>query len=729
MKTARAATALVFIASLIAELAWGQRPFAGGPRRPSRPLANRQTTEALSVSVPADAGSRDAPLLFCVGLHIEPLGAEVSANVPGQAGRPKRPRREADATDQPPMGGGRPPLSYHIPQIMRMHTESIRRLDETVRRCGGVITVQAQTPFTKLCVEQTNAVLAEIKAHGHELALHFHEQPHLGFNCDDLPASVWTAVMKEEMAWIQKACPSAKIRYWSGGNNYPQLLAAASGAGLDVMSDHKNPHRQKTFPELLAIHPWRPAGGPTEDSITAFAQHDPTGRIVYLPDGIFTDGDFRARKQRGDAAYLDAITEGLILSLRAARPDRVNVFHITVHPMEISDALFGQWLDRVIVPLVKAGKVQWATYSQMADAFRAWEQAHPGADPRGGPATATTVAPPAASQPSGFMNFVVNVHDFTRLDDSADTLLKLVDIFKRNQVKADFYFTGPYVQVCAEKRPDVIRAIREAGMGIGYHTRPPHPISGGYEGALKTMNDDEAAAELRRWETQAMDLATAKLIAGRSGGYQLVKDSFGTAPVCVSPLAGNPRFKRMMLQLLAGMGAKMVVQYHESGTDLEHPYQWMEGLLARPSDFSITRWPGRSETEESFWWNRLGGPNADPVTFDPVAKLKAQLAAWRGNRAPFITALIHDSDLKYSGGPGWQTIYAGPNRRPKAPPYDLKAPDRAQPRSAEERELILKNYAALVAYAAANLRVVTAADIVALANADRASRSNAAPRH
>lgn len=717
MKSIGRVSALFFATIVVAASALAQRPGRGGPQ--GRPSPENATDGDLAVSVPADAGSKDAPLLFCVGLHIEPLGADISTNVPGFANRPRRARPAGDAMERPPTGGNRPPISYWIPHVMKMHAESIRQLDETVRRRGGVITVQAQTPFTEICATQTNTVLADLKKHGHEIALHFHEDAHLASGCEPLPAAVWTAVMKEEIGWIQKACPEANVRYWSGGNNYPAVLEAAAGAGLDVMSDHKNPRRQQTFPELLAIQPWRPAGGPTENEIAAFARHDPAGRIVYLPDGIFEDSDFRARKQRGDAAYLDAITEGLILSLRAARPDRVNVFHVTVHPMEIPDRLFGRWLDAVIVPLVKAGKVKWATFSQMGDAFRAWEKANPKADPRGG---AAATAGNAAKQ-TAFMNFVVNVHDFTRMDDSADTLLKLVDIYTRNKAKADFYFTGPYAQVCAEKRPDVIRAIRDAGMGIGYHTRPPHPVSGGYEGALRSMKDDEIAAELRRWETTAMDLSTARLIDGKSGGYQLVKELFGTAPVCVSPLANDRRLRRAELKILEDMGAKMLVQYHESGTDMDRPFQWIEGLLARPSDFSITRWRGEREREESFWWNRLGGPDADPAAFDPAAKLKGCLAGWKGTRPPFITALIHDNDFKFSGGPGWQTVYSGPNRAPKPPPYDLKSPDTARPRDAGERALILKKYEELVAAAvAANLRIVTAADIVAMANASRTGR-------
>ena len=75
-------------------------------------------------------------------------------------------------------------------------------------------------------------------------------------------------------------------------------------------------------------------------------------------------------------------------SLDAAQSDQVNVFHFTVHPGEfVGDPndpyeMLSDFLDDVIDPLVASGRVQWATFSQMAEAFEAWEARHPGVDPR-----------------------------------------------------------------------------------------------------------------------------------------------------------------------------------------------------------------------------------------------------------------------------------------------------------------------------------------------------------
>ncbi|MCK5246316.1 hypothetical protein KAR02_05430, partial [Candidatus Bipolaricaulota bacterium] len=94
------------------------------------------------------------------------------------------------------------------------------------------------------------------------------------------------------------------------------------------------------------------------------------------------------KEQEGLEGWLDVLEDALQQSLAAARTDRVNVFHFTVHPAEfVGDPsnpyfVFAEFLDDVVAPLVDAGKIQWATFSQMADAFETWESENPAVDPR-----------------------------------------------------------------------------------------------------------------------------------------------------------------------------------------------------------------------------------------------------------------------------------------------------------------------------------------------------------
>jgi hypothetical protein len=163
---------------------------------------------------------------------------------------------------------------------------------------------------------------------------------------------------------------------------------------LDIMSDFKNPRTQRDDERLLAVNPWRPAEGPSAADLAGFARHQAASPIIYLPNGVFERRDHSAMRRSvdlgGDYPYFDALTRGLEMSLRAARSDRVNVFHITVHAGEFRGgpqtarpfAVIDDWLREVVAPAVQAGKIRWATFSEMADAFQAREKANPGVPPR-----------------------------------------------------------------------------------------------------------------------------------------------------------------------------------------------------------------------------------------------------------------------------------------------------------------------------------------------------------
>jgi len=319
------------------------------------------------------------------------------------------------------------------------------------------------------------------------------------------------------------------------------------------------------------------------------------------------------------------------------------------------------------------------------------------------------------SDERGCITFAVNTHDWPHLDESAATVLRLIGIFEKNKVRGDFYLTPQMVEHYEQKRPDVIQRLKQSGMGISYHVRPPHPTYGGFDQRLRDLDDAALATTLRDYETYRLDPATGELQRDKPGGYSYVTQIFGRKPVVVSPQCRDMRIRAAALKDYAELGAKMVVAYHESGTKLEQPFEWVHGLLARPSDFSITRW-AVGNRQGVFWWSMLDTPAA--AAFNPTARLKSQLTAWKGPRSPFITVLIHENDFSRSGT-GWGGIYfTGEGRiaHPRQPPFDINAPDLSRPRSAEARERIWIAYEAMVAYAAANLRVVTSDEIVAMAS-------------
>ncbi len=318
--------------------------------------------------------------------------------------------------------------------------------------------------------------------------------------------------------------------------------------------------------------------------------------------------------------------------------------------------------------------------------------------------------------PTAYITFVINTHDIVHPGESADTLLRLINLFETYNVRGDFYLTAPLVQLYAEGRPDVINRLQDSSMTISYHMRPPHPVYSGFDERLQGLSKAQLSETLRAYETYRLDMTSGDLIYDQPGGYTFITDIFGRPPAVVS--LPNERYRAVGLPIFAELGAGMTVTYHESGTDSEQPFEWRDDLLIRPSDFSITRWNTSETTREPFWWNMLDTPLADQ--YNPTAHLHTQLAAWDGDRPPFITVLIHENNFYRRGGTPFTFIYWADKDKsqPLSPPYDLNAPDASQPRSAENQAAIWAAYEELVAYAAEHLSVVTSEDIVSMANTD-----------
>jgi len=366
---------LLLFSMLAISVACSQSEQSGVEATVSETISGAEATQGSSETTQKKTGV----LLFGIGMHIEPRGATPSPIVGGSSAGP------------PSVNKG----DYNDPAFFQRHVEDINTVAAIVEKHQGRMTVQAQTPFTKVAVASGNPVLSDLAADGHEIALHFHEDSHLGRNSSALPAETWCAVMKEEIDYIRQAAGSTvDVRYWSGGNLYPGLIEAASCAGLDVNSDWKNPNEQTTASDLIGINAWRPAGGSSGNDVSLFATHDPDGPVVYLPQGSYSRNDYggSAKTMGGDQAYFDFLKASLMQSLAEAEadPSRVSVFHFTVHPAEFRGdpahpfEVIERFLTDVVDPLVASGRIQWATFSEMADSYEAWEQGNPGVSPKSG---------------------------------------------------------------------------------------------------------------------------------------------------------------------------------------------------------------------------------------------------------------------------------------------------------------------------------------------------------
>jgi len=333
--------------------------------------------------------------------------------------------------------------------------------------------------------------------------------------------------------------------------------------------------------------------------------------------------------------------------------------------------------------------------------------------------TPSTVYSQPSTEPSAYISFIINVHDWTHPTESADTIIRLFDLFEQYNVRGDFYFTAEITRKYMEERPDVIERLKNSNMTISYHVRPPHPLYTGFDDRLKGLDDAMLYQTLLDYETYALNLETGDLDRSQSGGYTYVAQVFGRKPVVVPAPNNDPRIKDAAQRVYASLGAQMTLLYHEEGTKVEQPFEYVNGLLVRPSDFSTTRTTDINGSD-NFWWNYMSKPDA--AKYNPTTMLQTQLTEWESHnygRAPFITSLIHENNFSRAGAEGWSSIYFtmenGKRSDPLSPPYNLNAPDPSRLRPPEEQQAIWAAYKEMVAYAAQYFTVVTSEDIVTMA--------------
>jgi hypothetical protein len=179
---------------------------------------------------------------------------------------------------------------------------------------------------------------------------------------------------------------------------------------------------------------------------------------------------------------------------------------------------------------------------------------------------------------------------------------------------------------------------------------------------------------------------------------------------------------------------------HHSGGDAQYPLLWWQGMLARPSDFSVVRVPPNSrqraaniqvlqrgvatgEESGNFWWNVTDDPEAQEHA--PAKYLARKLAQLPKDRLTFVTCLIHE-DNWYKQGTSWDGTYFEDRGRkqPRTPPYKAEPRRMVRLRASEEQARIWAWWEELVAAAAGDprIRVATASDILTLVRTDDLER-------
>lgn len=305
----------------------------------------------------------------------------------------------------------------------------------------------------------------------------------------------------------------------------------------------------------------------------------------------------------------------------------------------------------------------------------------------------------------GYVNFVINVHEWGHLEGSAEILNDLCRLFTNKGVQGDFYVTGPMAEKLQKNYPDTVAAMK--AHCISYHVRPPHPLYSGFDTGLKKLTGSDLTDSITDFETYGHSLSTGALDKSKSGGYTKVKEVFGKAPCAVSCQNSSPTILTAANAVFKSMGAKVVVAFHEGESDPDAPYVSKYNLVVRPSHLELTHSSG-----DEFWWNTVSAGRGG----DPTESLKSQLGKWNHNKLPYATAIIHENNFFRSGPESWTSIYYKEKEKKTvlSAPYDLKAEEWGKSRNDDSKKAIWAAYKALVTYASESMTVVTAEDIARL---------------
>jgi hypothetical protein len=344
--------------------------------------------------------------------------------------------------------------------------------------------------------------------------------------------------------------------------------------------------------------------------------------------------------------------------------------------------------------------------------------------------------------PYVYVNFAINCHDWLDPEMSSGAVLRAARLFARHGVRADFYVTEPLARAWRDKAPGTIEELKKLGMTFGYHHRPPHPLwfDSAQRREMLDRSPQERYREIERFETYRLNLETGGLDTSQKGGYAGTAELLGTKPVALGAGAAPPQLVALDREVLARMGARMVVAYHSAG-EADYPLLWWQGLLARPSDFSVVRVPPNSrqqaanvqvlprgvaagEEAGNFWWNVTDDPEAQEHA--PAKYLLRKTDALPRGRLSFVTCLIHE-DNWYKQGTSWDgTYYEDRGRKqPRTPPFKPEPRRMVRLRDEEEQARIWKWWEDLVGAAAGDkrIRVATSNDLLGLVRSDDLERT------
>ena len=309
-----------------------------------------------------------------------------------------------------------------------------------------------------------------------------------------------------------------------------------------------------------------------------------------------------------------------------------------------------------------------------------------------------TIPKEIPARSTNYIQFTLNVHDWVNPEHSIETAKKTIEIHEKYNIPIDIYLTGTITEIYLEQAPELISMLKSSDVvTISYHFRAPMPAYTGFDYiGLDEMNDEELYETLLNYEEHKLDLETGEYDEDEKGGYQLVKDTIGYAPIAVGAPTNNPDVAKILYKIYKEKGAflgivhERVIEFGEKKND----------LFLRPEDVEIK------------WYEENRRHMKEGLTAEELIKERTAGIPKEGS---FINIKMHENNYYVQDTPFWPVYWTDSKKTtPLEPPYDLDAANGVITfRNEDYQDAMWEFYEDAVSYVADNPNKFTA-----ISNAD-----------
>lgn len=282
-----------------------------------------------------------------------------------------------------------------------------------------------------------------------------------------------------------------------------------------------------------------------------------------------------------------------------------------------------------------------------------------------------------------YVLFTLNVHDWVDPEESSSIVEKTIEIHEKYNVPLDIYIDDQVLQIYLKEYPEVIERMKNSEVvSVSYHVRASLPIYTGFDiFGYSKLSKDQLYDLLLPYEEHKLNISSALPVESEPGGYQLLKDTLGYAPVAASLIFDTSAEQEVMAQIYEEKGALLGVIHNDPVKLGSEKY----GLKLRPEDVEIKLY----EKVDGYASGKL---TPEKIINDAISHSETI------NNPLFINLKMHENNYYTHGNPFYLAFFETEDSEvPLNPPYDLT---RAEPefRTEEEQEQMLALYEDTVSY-------------------------------